>query len=198
MAKPKTPAAAAAPIAGATPVQWKHHMDTDEDWTERLDGIGDAAVLEVIAALDHGDAEVRALACSLSYAIGVAGLGEHAEHTVARLAALAGGDPKAKVRNRARTVHEGLHGELQRVALHRELPWLARYAEAAVPQAIAALADPRAAVRLQVYLWWTHAAALPAELRTTVADRLAGQIDRETDAITRRAAQLACDHLRGA
>lgn len=198
MAKAKNPPSAVAPIAGLLPVQWKHHMDTDEDWTERLENVGEAGVGEVIAALDHGDAEIRALACSLAYAIGVAGLGAHAARTVARVAELADGDPKPKVRNRARTVHEGLAGEMQRVAIHRELPWLAGYTEAALPHATAALDDPRAAVRLQVYLWWINAAAVPADTRKIVADKLAALIDRETDAIARRAAQLACAQLRGA
>ena len=197
MAKPRKAPPADVSIAGFTPAEWKQHMDTDEDWTERLEGASEAKVREVIAALDHADAEVRALACSMAYAIGVSGLGQHAGTTVARLAAIAEGDPKPKVRSRARVVHEGMSGELQRATIRRELPWLTEYSEAALPQAVAALDDPRDFVRLQVYMWWANAAAIPAATRTKVADKLATLAGRETDDVTRRAAELAHAHVRG-
>jgi hypothetical protein len=131
------------------------------------------------------------------YAIGVAGLGDRAPSAVVRLAALAAGDANNKVRNRARIVHEGLAGELERVAVRRELPWLAAFAEDALPEALAALDDPREPVRLQVYLWLANAPAIPAKVGATIADKLAAQAERETDDVTRRAAQLAYAHVRG-
>lgn len=198
MAKLRRAPSADVRIAGFTPAEWKQHMDTDEDWTERLEGAPEASVLEVIAALDHADADVRALACSLAYAIGVSGLGAHADRTVARLSAIAEGDPKPKVRSRARVVHEGLAGELQRATIRRELPWLTEWSEAAVPQAVAALDDARDYVRLQVYMWWANAASIPASVRPAVADKLAQLATRETDEVTRRAAELAHAHVRGA
>jgi hypothetical protein len=197
VAKPRKESTSNVTIAGLSPAQWKHHMDTDEDWTERVENASEAQVLEVVAALDHADADVRALACNIAYAIGVGGLGSHAQSTVTRLAALAESDPKPKVRNRARVVHEGLAGELERAAIRRELPWLAAYSEDAAPQAAAAIDDAREGVRLQVYLWWANASAIPAAIRAEVAGKLAVQAERETDELTRRAAQLAHAHVRG-
>jgi hypothetical protein len=172
-------------------------MDTDEDWTERLENASESQVREAIAALEHGDAEVRALACNLVYAIGIEGLGANAQSTIARLAALAQSDAKAKVKNRARIVHEGLAGDLQRAEIRRELPWLAAYAKDAWPKAVGALDDARVAVRLQVYLWWTNAPQIPADVRASAAAKLAAQCERETDDVTRRAAQLALAQVRG-
>lgn len=184
-------------IAGWTPDEWQSHMNVDEDWTERLEGASEAKVLEAITALEHPDAKVRALACNLVYAIGVEGLGEHAARTVARLHALAQGDSVAKVRNRARIVHEGMAGEVERAAIRREMPWLSAYAEHALPQATAALADARQSVRLQVYLWWANATSVPTKIRTSVGDTIAAQLDAETDEVTHQAAQIALAHLRG-
>lgn len=197
MAKPRSSATSTEVIAGFTPAQWKQHMDTDEDWTERLEGIGEAAVREVVAALGHADAELRILACNLAYAIGVDGLGAHAAEVVTTLEALAAKDGKPKVRTRARLVHEGLAGDLERAAIRRELPWLGGYSEAAIPAAIAAIEDPRPAVRLQVYLWWSNAKAVPAEVGRAVAAKLAAAIDRESDPVTRRAAELARANVAG-
>src|SRR5687767_1125022 len=118
-------------------------MDADEDWTERLEGATEEHIREAIAALGNDDAAVRALACNLVYAIGVPALGDHAPEAVERLAALASGDGNAKVRNRARIVHEGMAGELERAAIRNEFPWLAAFAEDALPKAVAALDDAR-------------------------------------------------------
>lgn len=197
MAKPRSSATSTEVIAGFTSAQWKQHMDTDEDWTERLEGVDQAAVREVVAALGHADAELRILACNLAYAIGVDGLGPHAGEAVTTLEALAAKDTKPKVRSRARLVHEGLAGDLERAAIRRELPWLGGHSEAAIPAAIAAMDDPRPTVRLQVYLWWSNAKAVPAEAARAVAAKLAAVIDRETDPVTRRAAELARANVAG-
>jgi hypothetical protein len=196
VAKSRKTSSSTEPIAGLTPEQWKHHMHTDEDWTERLEGASEASVREVVAALEHADAEVRGLACNMVYAVGVEALGEHAVNAVARLHALSQEDRNAKVRNRARIVHEGIAGELERIQIRRELPWLAAFSEDALPRAAAAIDDTRDAVRLQVYLWWANATAIPAAMRTEVADKIAARAERETDEVTRRAAQLAHAHVR--
>jgi hypothetical protein len=198
VAKAKKGSGSSVKIAGWTPDEWQAHMDADEDWTERLEGASEAKVLEAIAALDHAEASVRALACNLVYAIGVDGLGDHASRTVARLSELSQGDSAVKVRNRARIVHEGLAGEVERAAIRREMPWLSGYAENALPQATAALADPRQPVRLQVYLWWANATGVPSKARTGAAEAIAAALDAETDEVTHRAAQIALAHLRGA
>jgi F0F1-type ATP synthase membrane subunit c/vacuolar-type H+-ATPase subunit K len=195
MAKSRKTSSAPLTIAGLTTDQWKHHMDVDEDWTERLEGIGEPAVREVLGALEHADADVRALAASLAYGIGAAGLGGHAAGVVARLADVAERDPKAKVRNRARVVHESLAGEVERAAIRREHPWLEAYASEALSAAEAAIDDPREAVRLQVYLWWTSAVAVSPEVRPVIVAKLAAGVERETDDVVRRAAQLAHAHL---
>lgn len=184
-------------IAGFTVAEWKKHMDTDEDWTERLEHANDTSVREVVGALDHEDVEVRGLACNMVYAIGIEALGTHAQATVDKLAALAERDSKPKIRNRARVVHEGLAGELERATIRRDLPWLAEYSEAAVPKAVAAIDDARAPVRLQVYLWLANAGAIPADARATLATKLGAQIERETDDVTRRAAEIALAHVKG-
>jgi hypothetical protein len=198
VAKAKKGSGSSVTIAGWTPDEWQAHMDADEDWTERLEGASEPKVLEAIAALDHGEASVRALACNLVYAIGIEGLGEHASRTVARLFELAHGDSAVKVRNRARIVHEGLAGELERAAIRREMPWLSAYSEHALPKATAGLADPRQPVRLQVYLWWANATGVPSKARAAAIEAIAAALDAETDEITHRAAQIALAHLRGA
>jgi hypothetical protein len=183
-------------IAGFTPAQWKQHQDTDEDWTERLDGASEAAVRDVVQALEHADATVRALACNLAYALGVAGLGDHAPAAVERLAVMAQ-DDKVKVRNRARIVHETLATELERTAILREHPWLSGFDPAALPQAIAALDDARPLVRLQTYLWWANASEIPSAARADALTKLAASATRETDDVARRAAEIAHAVLRG-
>ena len=196
MAKSRKSSAPTPPIAGFTPEQWKKHMDVDEDWTERLIGASEAHVGEVLAALDDADATVRGLACNLAYALGVEGLGTRAAQAVERLATLAQSDPAKKVRTRAAVVHEGLAGALEHATIRGELPWLAGYDPDVLPAAIAAIEDARAAVRLQVYLWWANAAAIPQAARAAASDRLAARLEQETDAMTRRAAELALGHVR--
>ncbi|MBX7080936.1 MAG: hypothetical protein K1X88_17185 [Nannocystaceae bacterium] len=196
MAAKKTPSASVT-IAGFTVEQWKQHMDEDEDWTERLEDAPDARVAEVVAALDHADADVRGLACNLAYALGVEGLRGHAEAAVERLANLSRSDPKPKVKSRARVVHETLAADLQRAAIRRELPWLGAWDPAAVPAAIAALQDPREAVRVQVYLWWSNAGTVPASARGDAATALRRAAERETDATARHLASLAVAALGG-
>jgi hypothetical protein len=173
-------------------------MDADEDWTERLEGASEEHIREAIAALGNDDAGVRALACNLVYAIGVPALGEHAPGAVERLAALASSDGNARVRNRARIVHEGMAGELERASIRTEFPWLAEFAEDALPKAVAALDDTRESVRLQVYMWWCNAGTIPAAIRKSAADKLGALAGRETDEVTRRAAQLALAHVQAA
>ncbi len=198
MANAKQSTTVAVSIAGFTPEQWKQHMDTDEDWTERLDGVGEAAVREVLVALQHAEADVRALACNLVYAIGIDGLGGHANEAVELLAKLVAGESKAKVKARARMVHDSMAEELSRVTIRREMPWLASYAAAALPAAIGALADERPAVRLQVYVWLSNAGAIGAEHRAVLVGRLEAAVGRETDAISKRAAELALERARQA
>lgn len=197
MAKPRKPSAPAAAIAGFTPAEWKQHMDTDEDWTERLEGAPEPSVREVIGALDHEGADVRALACNLAYALGVDGLGAHADAAVERLAALAQGDKNAKVRSRARLVHESLAGELERAAVRRELPWLAAFDPSATDAAFAAGEDPRDAVRLQVYLWWANATTLDPQTAAKATKALKAAVDRESDPVLRQAGEIALARLRG-
>lgn len=196
MAKAKQSAAASVPIAGFTPDEWKQHMDTDEDWTERLDGVGEPAIREVLAALQHADVDVRALACNLVYAIGIDGLGAHASEAVDVLAKLVASEGKAKVKARARMIHDSMAEELLRATIRRDMPWLASYAADAVPAATAALLDERAAVRLQVYVWITNAGAIPAAHRPALLERLQGASGRETDPVSKRAAELALDRVR--
>ncbi len=196
MGKTRKSSAFSSTIAGFTPEQWKQHMDTDEEWTDRLTGVADAQVLEIVAALEHGDAAVRGLACNLAYALGVEGLGARAPEAVERLATLAQSDPVAKVKKHAGIVHEGLAGALERATMRREMPWLAGYDPDVVPAAISAIDDARASVRLQVYLWWANAPTIPDDARAAAEDRLVARIAQENDPMTRRAAELALGHVR--
>lgn len=184
-------------LAGFTPAEWKQHMDVDEDWTERLEGASAATVAEIVAALDHGDGEVRLLACNLVYALGLDGLADATTDAIARVGALASGETKAKIRARARLVHESLSADLQRAQIRRELPWLAGFSADAIAAATAAIDDPRDTVRVQVYVWWANAGAVPAAARGGIADKLAAAAGRETDPIAKRAAELAQAHVRG-
>lgn len=178
------------PLAGFTVAEWKHHMDHDEDWSERLDGADDAIVREIVDALRHTDAAVRALACNLVYGLGVSGLGVHATSAVETLGNL-GEDKDKKVRTRARLVHETLASELARANVQAEFPWLQAYDPGAHGAALAALDDTRDEVRLQTCLWWAHAADVPSDVGSTVADKLSALIARESDDVRRRAAELA-------
>jgi hypothetical protein len=90
-------------------------------------------------------------------------------------------------------VHESLAGEVERAAVRREMPWLAAFSADAVPQALAALADPREAARLQVYLWWAAAAVIAPEARASAIEAISGR--REVDPVLRQAADLALAHL---
>lgn len=184
-------------LAGFTVAEWKQHMDVDEDWTERLEGTSPAAIDEIIAALAHTEADVRLLACNLVYALGVAGLGDAATHAVAKVGELAGRETKARIRSRARLVHESLSNDLQRAGILREMPWLVGFSADALPAAAAAIDDGREAVRLQVYVWWANAGAVGLSVREAVTPKLAAAIGAETDPLVRRAAELALAHLRG-
>lgn len=183
-------------LVGFTVAEWKQHMDVDEDWTERLEGATPEATDEVIAALGHTDADVRLLACNLVYALGIAGLGDAAATAVARVGELAARETKSKIRSRARLVHESLTSDLQRAQINRELPWLTGFSASAIADATTALDDSREAVRLQVYVWWANAGAVPAAAREVVAVKLAAAIAKENDPLTRRAAELALAHMR--
>lgn len=197
MASSDPSAREATKLVGFTVAEWKQHMDTDEDWTERLEGAGAAATSEVIDALAHADADVRLLACNLVYALGVTGLGDAAATAVTRTAELAARETKAKIRSRARLVHETLSADLQRAQIRREFPWLTGFSADALAGATAALDDPREPVRLQVYVWWANAGAVGAATREVIAGRLIAAVARESDPLTRRAAELALSHVRG-
>ncbi len=193
----KKPPPSSVTIAGFTPAQWKQHMDEDEDWTERLEDASADRVAEVVAALAHADAEVRGLACNLAYALGADGLGAHADAAVRQLASLASGDPKPKVKSRARLVHETLAADLQRARIRRELPWLAAWDPEQVAAATAALGDGRDAVRLQVYLWFSNAGATPPTVRAAAATALRAAAGKEQDPTLRHAVSLAIAAMGG-
>ena len=89
-------------------------------------------------------------------------------------------------------------GELERASIRNEFPWLAAFDEDALPKAVAALDDARESVRLQVYMWWCNAGTIPAAIRKGAADKLGALAGRETDDVTRRAAQLALAHVQAA
>lgn len=184
-------------LAGFTVEQWKQHMDQDEDWTERIEGADAASVQGVVEALAHAHADVRLLACNLIYALGADGLGAHGDAAVARLAELAANEPKVKVRTRARLVHEAVAQAQLRAAIHREFPWLRDTSGDAAVQALAALDDARAPVRLHVYLWWVNAAKPATASRTAAAQKLAALVERETEPELRHAASLALARVRG-
>jgi hypothetical protein len=196
MAKARGKADDTVAVAGFTVAQWKHHMDHDEDWTERLDGAGDAVVAEIVGALGHAEPNVRALACNLVYAVGVRGLGGRAAVAIEQLGELAASDKNKKVRTRAGLVHESMASELQRANIRQELAWLDGYDPAAHPQALEAIADPRDEVRLQTYLWWANVSGVPGDVGRDAVAKLMRQVECETDDLRRRAAEIARDHLR--
>ena len=198
MPKPRKPAADVTDtIAGFTPAMWKKHMDTDEDWTERLEGAPEASVREVVDALGHTSAEVSGLACNLVYALGVTGLGTHVSEAIVRLATLRDGDRQAKVRSRAKIVHESLAGEVERAAIRRALPWLAAFDPAAVPAATRALDDGSDAARLQVYLWWANTEGLDANARASALEALETRAATEVEPLLKQAAAIAMGRVRG-
>lgn len=184
-------------LAGFTVEQWKQHMDQDEDWTERIEGADAASVRGIVEALAHANADVRLLACNLIYALGADGLGAQGDVAVTRLAELAANEPKVKLRTRARLVHEAVAQAQQRAAIHREFPWLGDSSGDAAAQALAALDDARARVRLHVYLWWVNAAKPATASRTAAAQKLAGLVERESEPELRQAASLALARVRG-
>ena len=181
-------------VAGWTVKQWQQMM-RDIEWSVMLDGAGDKSVDEVVAALEHADPEVRALACKLTDALGVTGLGLRAELGLERLRQLATADPDKGVRVLAKQAGDDLAAAILREAVRAEFPWIVNFNSASFPQALAALDDERRPVRLEVYSWWSNAWEVPADMRAKVKEKLSQIVDRESDPLTREVGHLALERM---
>jgi hypothetical protein len=181
-------------LARWTIAQWLYLMRSS-DWSVMIDGAGDETVTEVLAALDHRDAKVRAVACKLVGAMGTYSLKQRGNACVARLGALAAGDPDKRVRAEAKQVAADLAEQIEREAIRAEFPWITNFRSDAVTTALAALDDPRPAVRLEVASWFAHAWELTASVRRKALVKLTRLAERATDKSTRQVLRGAIERM---
>jgi hypothetical protein len=159
--------------------QWKHMIAHEPgQWSILLDGAGAAEATRVLPLLDDKRADARAVACELLGAIGYLGeksefgLGKLAAGTLARLRALATNDPDPRVRAAAKRRADDLASSIEMHAVRAEFPWIEKHGANAHDEALAALDDPREAVRAEVLWWWGSAWEVPQPIGKKAEQKL--------------------------